>query len=207
MGLSNEVDATTRLSQKLTIVGGKFTLRVEEGTEGATPRQLTKGKNEGTTVFELKYPVLEGTVVNAQVSESEYPSMEVTMEDETDSFTVQFPLDSGYMRDLSSYLVNADLSKPIKIQMQESLRKNKQGNPYVNLKVRQDGNELQHHFFEFKKDDEGRTHLVTCNGCPDVVEGRSGRSYDAMNEFLIVNLEGMGTTSPQEDTDESEVPF
>ena len=214
MGLKDTTTPITGDSTKLSIVGGKFTLRVEEGTKDAIERKLTKGKNEGQTVWELKYPALSGTIINAVIRDNEFGGdAEITMRDykTNDDFTIQFPLESRYLFDLIKRLPNINLNEDVSLEMHENTKKKtRTGNPVYNLHVVQDSKHLRDFYVEWKKDEQGNNVCHNLHGMPDAVEGRKGWNFDAQEEWLLERMEEWNTLlgepaplfEPEESVDE-----
>ena len=105
MGLTN---STTSNSKIVTIVNGKFTIRLPEGStdERAVKRTLKSGKE----VEELQYNGLEGKIVNIYMLENDYGTKYVTsLEDENgDRFNLQIPLDSQFFGQYAKRMPNID---------------------------------------------------------------------------------------------------
>jgi hypothetical protein len=62
---------------------GKFSIRVTEDTEGAIPRQLEQGPNEGKTVYEKFYDRITGKIskINYKTNDKYGDSIEVYIDD------------------------------------------------------------------------------------------------------------------------------
>jgi len=192
MGLNDNITPTGVAGTSLTIVGGKFTLRVEEGTEGAVPRNLTKGKNEGMEVWEMKYSALSGHLVGGRITTGEYPGVDIDIIDykANDSFTVNFPLDSRYLYDLIKRLPNIDTSGEVNIEVVEGKKKTRQGNPTYNLHVAQGGKVLYDYYTEWKKDASGKPIPALLHGMPEPVNGPKGWSFEAQENWLLERFNG-----------------
>ena len=188
MGLNNNT-TSGGLSSKLTIVGGRFVLRGEEGTEGAESRDLTKVKNQGKTVWELKYKSLFGYITSGIITDGEYPGVDIMVEDGGDSYELNFPLDSRYLFDMIKRLPNMDMSKPVNIEVVEGKKKTRTGNPTYKLHLVQDGHQIHDYYIEWKKDSQGNNIHELLHGIPDAVEGRKGWSFEAQEDFLLCKFE------------------
>lgn len=114
MGLTN---GATTSSKIVTIVKGKFTIRLPEGSDdpNAIERTLEKGVNAGKVVKELQYTGIEGTIETCHVEESEYGTNFVTelIDDEGSRFKLQMPLDSQFFGQYAKRMPNIDTSKPL----------------------------------------------------------------------------------------------
>ena len=114
MGLTN---ATTNNSKIVSIVKGKFTIRLPEGADdpNAVERTLEKGANAGKVVKELQYTGIEGTIERCYVDESEFGANFITelIDDENARFKLQIPLDSQFFGQYAKRMPNIDASKPL----------------------------------------------------------------------------------------------
>jgi hypothetical protein len=114
MGLTN---GATTSSKIVTIVKGKFTIRLPEGSDdpNAVERTLEKGDNAGKVVKELQYTGIEGTIETCYVEELEYGTNYVTelIDDEGARFKLQIPLDSQFFGQYAKRMPNIDTSKPL----------------------------------------------------------------------------------------------
>ena len=114
MGLTN---GTSNNSKIVTIVKGKFTIRLPEGTDepNAVERTLEKGANAGKVVKELQYTGIEGTIERCYVDESEYGANFVTelVDDENARFKLQIPLDSQFFGQYAKRMPNIDTTQPL----------------------------------------------------------------------------------------------
>ena len=73
----------------LTIVGGKWTLRVPEGTEGATERV----NKVGDTVHELQFSYVDGMVNGGRIKPGQFGStVEIDLVDGDETYQVQIPV-------------------------------------------------------------------------------------------------------------------
>ena len=186
MGLNN--NTTEQAGTKLSIVGGEFTIRVQQGTEGSVSRILTKGKNEGKEVWELRYKSLSNVrLIHGLYIESEYPGIDVIFRDADsgEDYTVNFPLDSGYLYDFIRGLPNIDTSKPFNVEMHESKKKTKDGNPKYNLRVAQHGKLLSDYYVEWKKDAQGKNIPTQLHGIPSPTKDARGWNWRPVEDFLL----------------------
>ena len=198
MGLSN--NTTEQLGTKLSIVGGRFTLRVAENTAGAEPRTLTKGKNEGKEVWEMRYLSLEDVVlVGGKIVESEYPGVDVMLRDnQTDEdVTINLPLESRYLFDFIRHLPNLDEHSPFNVEMHESKKKTKQGDTMYNLRLVQFGTILPDYYVNWSKDEDGKNVATPLHGIPEPKHGIKGWDFRDVEEFLLEQFrEFFDTFSP-----------
>lgn len=210
MGLHNNITPNTGGGSKLTIVGGKFTLRVDEGTPGANPRVLTKGKNEGKTVYEMKYPCLSGYIAGGRIVEGEYPGVDIDIIDyaANDSYTISFPLDSRYLFDFIRRLPNIDTSKEVSLELVEGKKKTRTGNPTYNLHVVQFGKQLYDYYTEWKSGADGKPFAEHLHGIPAPTKGVKGWDFRDVEEFLLERFNEFFTDydAPEDDAPVVEVP-
>jgi hypothetical protein len=108
MGLSNK---QSNRQTFVTVVGGRFTIRLQDGDDNpeAVERTLEKGPNKGKVVKELQFTHLDGMIVGAEMdTESQYPSFNLLMEDDGESFKLQLPLESQYFGQVAKRLAGID---------------------------------------------------------------------------------------------------
>ena len=111
MGLGNSEGGNSKF---ITIVGGKWTLRVPEGTEGATARELTKGPNAGTPVYEKYFDHVDGMLIGGEIKTGEYGTdLCLGIEDEGVTYNVQIPADSDYFRSFAKCCEKIDVDLPL----------------------------------------------------------------------------------------------
>lgn len=193
MGASNKV--FTNNSDSFSVVGGKFTQRVAEGTVGSTARQLTKGKNAGTTVYEIGYPTIEGFIDHGKIVESEIGcTAEIGLKDQSGVSVVSFQANvkdmSQYLKTLIRCLPNLDPSKPIAMSISQSnKKKTKFGGPVFYLGVYQDDRKVSDFYVEWK-DVGGQKVANHLHGYPESKKLRDGSyDYSEQNEFLLMKFE------------------
>lgn len=123
----------------ITIMGGKFCIRVAEGTPGAVTRVNKMSK----TVHELFYDSFTGKLLNIRKRDSEYgPQLEFDFRDQEDVYTLQLSASSSNATNLLKILPNADLTQEMKIQ--PSLKVEADGKKKSSLFVSQNGVTLKH---------------------------------------------------------------
>jgi len=173
MGLTN---TTTNNSKIVSIVKGKFTIRLPEGVDdpNAVERTLEKGANAGKVVRELQYTGIEGTIERCYVDESEFGANFVTelIDDENARFKLQIPLDSQFFGQYAKRMPNIDASKPLFLglgydrERERNFLYAKQGDDKVGM--------------AFTKDNP--------NGCPDpvkkTVKGKEVWDWEEQENFL-----------------------
>lgn len=195
MGLGNET--FTRSSNSISVVGGKWTKRVEAGTVGAVERKLTKGKHEGEVVYEVGYPTISGRLVSGRLVESDMVGMtaEILLNDGNEEFSLSFSASvkemSQHLKNIVRCLPNVDTSKDVALNIrQHPTKKTRTGNPVCYLGVYQDKKQVSDFYCEWKTGADGKKVPVMMNGMPEAERLRDG-SYDFrdQNEFLLVKFE------------------
>lgn len=200
MGLSNKQGNNQTF---VTIVGGKFTIRLQDGDDNpnAVERKLEKGPKAGTTVRELQFTHLDGMIKSGEMHKSEYGvDFTLIMEDEGEGFKLQIPLESQYFGQVAKRLPNLDPTK--KVVFGIGYDKDRQRNF---LYIQQDGASVH---MNFTKD--------TPNGMPPpvkkTVKGVEKWDFEEQENFLydvaidwLANLEG-ATPAPAPEEDD-QAPF
>ncbi len=139
MGLSNK---TANNQTFVTIVGGKFTIRLPDGDTNpdAVERVLgDKSPNAGKTIRELQYTHLNGMITGGLMNtESQYPSFDIYLEDEGEKFTLQISMDSGFFGEVTKRLPNIDPTQEVVFGLGfDKEARNGQGKQF--LFIQQDG--------------------------------------------------------------------
>lgn len=121
----------------ITIFDGRLVQRVPEGTEGASPRELQKGPNEGKTVWEKTYSSASGLITGGGIEVKEFggkkvKEIQVKLDDD---ILLQIPF--NMLSHFAKPLPNVDPLKPVKI----SVYKSKQGK--TGLNISQDGEQCE----------------------------------------------------------------
>lgn len=194
MGRSN--NTTPDMGNSMTIVHGKWSERVPEGTEGAMPRKLSKGKNMGSTVWELGWSTLENlSLVNGAVVQPEgFSSKQVELNCKDfktgEMFNLSLPSDSKYLKQLIMCLPLLDTSLPFNLELHQAKGVTPSGDPKFNLRVVQDGRSVSAKtFLEWKKDADGKNIVIYHNDCPPPIKKPSGKwDFDDQDFFLLTYL-------------------
>lgn len=148
MGLDNRTGG-----KYITILGGKFCVRVEKGTPGAVERVNKQGK----TVHEVFYDSFTGKLVNIRKRESQYgPQWEFDFKDGGSVYTLQLSFSNSYATNFLKILPNVNLDKEMKVQPSQKIE---DGKTKSSLFISQDGTTLKH---AFTKDNP--------NGLPQMVQ-------------------------------------
>ena len=113
MGVGTETGG----GQWLSVVKGNLTQRVKAGTENAVERILEKGPNTGTTVHELRFNYLEGSLEKVYLQETDFgKSWVFVVDDGANKFNLTVGYSSGYASGLLARLPNIDVADVIKIK-------------------------------------------------------------------------------------------
>lgn len=106
----------TKSSTYLTVVGGKISQRVPEGTEGAVARILKNGPNEGSEVYELQYGSVSGNIVGGSVDNGDYgDQISIEIQDGKESYILKLPWNSKLRDAFVKRIPNIDISKTVEI--------------------------------------------------------------------------------------------
>lgn len=146
MGLENREGG-----KYITILNGKFAIRVPEGTAGAVQRV----NKLGNTVYEKYYDSFTAKLVNIRTRESQYgKNWEFDFRDNGEVWTLQLSYSNSFATNLLKILPNADLTQEMKIQPAQRVE---DGKTKSSLFVSQNGVTLKH---AYTKDNP--------NGLPDM---------------------------------------
>lgn len=195
MGASNKTFAKDTGS--FSVVSGTFRKRVPEGTIGAVPRKLTKGKNEGQTVFESCFLTIDGILSGGRLVQSDQIgcTAEIDLTDACGTDTVSFSAGvkemSQYLKSFVRCLPNINPAEPIYLNLTERQgKKTKFGNPVYYMNVYQNNRKVKDAYVEFKTGADGKKFAVHLHDYPEAEQMRDG-SYDYrdQNEFLLMKFE------------------
>ena len=199
MGLSNKSGGKQTF---VTIVGGKFTVRLQDNDENplAVERVLEKGPNAGNTIKELQFTHLDGEIVSGEMHVGDYGTdFNIQMRDGSEEFKLQIPLESQYFGQVAKRLPNIDPTLPVVLGI--GYDKEKQRNF---LFIQQNGSSVH---MKFTKDEP--------NGMPQAVKktvkGQTKWDFEEQENFLydvavdwLATMEPAGEPAPVE---EDEPPF
>lgn len=122
----------------ITILGGKFCVRVSPETPGAVARVNKMGK----TVHEVFYDSFTGKLVNIRTRDGEYgKSWEFDFKDGAEIYTLQLSYSNSYATNILKMLPNIDLTKEMKVQPAQKIE---DGKTKSSLFISQDGKTLKH---------------------------------------------------------------
>jgi hypothetical protein len=135
----------------ITILGGKFCQRVQEGTEGAVTRVNKLGK----TVHEKFYDSFTGRLVSIKVQDGAYgKTWNFGFKDKEEVYTLQLSYSNSFATAFLKMLPNVDLTKEMKVSPSV---KEVDGKNRSSLFINQDGVAIKH---AYTKDNP--------NGMPDM---------------------------------------
>lgn len=135
----------------ITILGGKFCMRVEAGTEGA----ITRVNKLGKTVHEKFYDSFTGKLVSIKVQDGTYgKTWNFSFKDKEDIYTLQLSYSNSFATAFLKMLPNVDLTKEMKVSPSV---KEVDGKNRSSLFINQDGVAIKH---AYTKDNP--------NGMPDM---------------------------------------
>lgn len=133
MGLDNREGG-----KYITILNGKFCVRVPQGTDGAVERV----NKLGNTVYEKFYDSFEGKLVNIRTQDSPYGKNWVfDFRDEGEVYHLQLSYSNSYATNILKILPNVDLTKEMKVQPAQRIE---DGKTKSSLFISQDGVTLKH---------------------------------------------------------------
>jgi hypothetical protein len=125
----------------ISIVGGRFCIRVPEGTQGAETRVNKLGK----TVTEKYYDNFTGKLVGIKVTDGNYGKQwEFSFQDGGEVYKLQLGYSNSFAKNILKMLPNADLSKVMKVSPQTKVEAD--GTKKSSLFINQDGVALKHAF-------------------------------------------------------------
>jgi hypothetical protein len=134
MGLGNNESG-----KFVSIVGGRFCIRVPEGTAGAETRVNKLGK----TVTEKYYDNFTGKLVGLKVTDGNYGKQwEFSFQDSGEVYKLQLGYTNSFAKNILKMLPNADLSKEMKVSPQTKVEAD--GTKKSSVFINQDGQALKH---------------------------------------------------------------
>jgi hypothetical protein len=142
----------------ITILGGKFCQRVNEGTEGAVSRTNKLGK----LVHEKFYESFTGKLVSIKVQDGTYgKTWNFGFKDKEDIYTLQLSYSNSFATQFLKMLPNVDLTKEMKVSpsVKEVDGKNKSS-----LFINQDGVAIKHAYTKDKPNGMPDMEQVTVKG-------------------------------------------
>ena len=196
MGLDNKQYTDNSTSDNLSVVGGKWTKRVEEGTPEAESRKLTKGKHEGTVVWEIGYSNVYGLLSSGHLVDNEHIGMqaEILLRDGDESYLVSLPASvkdmSMYLKTIIEALPNLNPNEIVTFSLVDTGKKTRTGGIKYRLKVRQNDKVVPSHYIDIKDDGNGGYNIIPKNGMPEAAKLRDGtKDYSEQNDFLLMKFE------------------
>ena len=129
--LSNDERTKTKY---VSIFNSTFTIRTNEGTEGAVERTTKSGKK----VWEFHYSRLEGTIERISKDETEWEgkkivSWAVSMYDEFEKFILKLSYSSREAKSLIATLPNIDIELPVALAVGQYKGDDGKDRPYLTV--------------------------------------------------------------------------
>ena len=181
-------NTTESFGDNISIIGGKWTMRVPEGTEGATSRPISKGQNEGKLVWEKGWASLEGYVMSGGLKQVKSYGMqgEFVLKDGDEVSNIGIPVDGRYLGQFISCMPNINWSDKVRLELKKhATKKTKTGGDVFNLRVFQNGSPIYDYYREWKKDSTGKNVCTCLNGLPDKETTVRGDDYTKQENFLL----------------------
>ncbi len=163
----------------ISIVGGRFCIRVQDNAEGAVSRVNKLGK----TVWEKYYDNFTGKLVSIKVTDGAYGKQWVFgFEDAGTVYNLQLGYTNSFAKNIIKILPNADLTKEMKVS--PSTKVEADGTKKSSLFINQDGKALKHAYTK-----------VEPNGLPPMkqVTVKGSLVWDDTDQMIF--LENMVKTS------------
>ncbi len=123
----------------ITIYNGKFTVRVPQGTEGATARVNKQNK----TVHEKYYDSFTGKLVGIKVADSPYGKQWIfAFQDGAEVYNLQLSYSNSFATNILKMLPNINLNKEMKVQ--PAVKLGEDGKNKSSLFISQEGVNIKH---------------------------------------------------------------
>jgi len=167
----------------ISIVGGRFCIRVPEGSEGAVSRVNKIGK----TVFEKYYDNFTGRLVSIKVTDGNYGKQWVFgFQDQNEVYNLQLGYTNSFAKNIIKMLPNADLSKDMKVTPVTKVEAD--GSKKSSLFINQDSVALKH---AFTKDNP--------NGLPSMTQVmvKGSLVWDDTDQMIFLEKMVMDTIVPK----------
>jgi len=199
MGLENRTGGNY-----ITILGGKFCQRVEEGTEGAE----TRVNKLGNTVHEKFYDSFTGKLIDIKTRDGNYgKTWEFIFQDTQEPYVLQLSYSNSFATAFLKMLPNADLTKEMKVSpsVKEVDGKNKSS-----LFINQDGKALKHAYTRENPNGMPDMEQVQVNGQMVWDDSKRLAFLENMVKTTILpklaEMKAQNTTAPAEPADQPPVP-
>lgn len=145
----------------ITIYNGKFTMRVQEGTEGATARVNKQGK----TVYEKYYDSFTGKLIGIKTAESPYGKQWIfSFQDSADVYNLQLSYSNSFATNILKMLPNIDLNKEMKVQ--PAVKLGDDGKNKSSLFISQEGVTIKHAYTKDNPNGLPPMEQITVKGTP-----------------------------------------
>ena len=180
----------------ITILGGRFCQRVQEGTEGA----ITRVNKIGNTVHEKFYDSFTGKLEKIEVKDGNYgKTWNFGFRDREDLYTLQLSYSNSFSTAILKQLPNVDLTQEMKVT---PMVKEVEGKRRSSLFINQNGVALKHAFTRDNPNGMPDMEQVTVKG--ELVWDDTKRMeflHNMVNTLILPKLEAV----PQSATGEAVV--
>ena len=184
MGLQNREEGNY-----ITILGGKFSQRVHEGSEGSVMRTNKVGK----VVHERYYDSFTAKLIGIKVKDGDYgKTWNFLFKDKEDVYTLQMSYSNGLAKAFLKMLPNIDVSKEMKLSPSQ---KEEDGKTKTSLFVNQDGQSIKHAYTRENPNGMPQMEEITVKG-EKVWDDTKQIAFlhDMVNTTIVPKLQG--TTAP-----------
>jgi hypothetical protein len=189
-------------TEYLTVSDGQFVKRVKEPTEASQSRV---NKN-GVTVHEERYRALTGTIVSAEIRDSDYgKDWSFKMVHEEGTYVIQMPYGSRYATDLAKRFRNIRQGEAVRL-MPWSLIDDKTGKKRSGLAVYQGGQKLEPFFTRDSAEQLPQLKQVKVSGKMVWDSTELDEAVEQILKGFNVAATDGGSDEPMADADE-EAPF
>ena len=192
MGLSNDVGTGGGGGNFVSIVNGKWSLSVAEGTEGAVMRENKNGKQ----VWEIQFTKLDGRIEKVEFKDVSFGTVAefYIIDGEGERFKASMTIRDQHLMTFCKILPNIDLDKEMDLILALDKEKTaKKGKNCYGLIIQQDGEWLKHHWKR--------------GNLPEAEDTRSGLNFTKQEDFLLDELEKTFSIVKKETVGGDEVPF
>ena len=145
----------------ITILGGKFCVRVPEGT----PKSVTRVNKQGKTVHEVFYDSFTGKLVGIKTQDSAYGKNWIfSFQDGGEIYNLQLSYSNSFATAFLKMLPNIDLTKEMKVQ--PAVKIGDDGKNKSSLFVNQNGVSVKHAYTKEAPNGLPQMEQITVKGQP-----------------------------------------
>ena len=192
----------------ISIVGGRFCIRVQEGSEGAVSRTNKLGK----IVYEKYYDNFTGKLVSIKVTDGTYGKQWVFgFQDQKEVYNLQLGYSNSFAKNIIKMLPNVDLAKEMKVTPVTKVEAD--GTKKSSLFINQDGQAIKHAFTKDNPNGLPQMKQITVKGTLVWDDTEQMVFLEKMvNESIVPKLNGAKaeaglapTNAPVADVEEDEI--